>query len=183
MSRNAFGAGVHRRVLRLHHRHGDDRYAVALLERTAQLQAGAARDEELNDRDRRRSGCECFPGRAFGERHLDIKSLRLQEVLLEFRRVRVGLGEQDEELRRRVGPGGRQRGPGLGTLGQQTMCVGRAGAVAHIGPDELQLLNLQPGVQPLAAGAAARHHLPVPVLPRAQRRHGTSSIRATALML
>ena len=97
--------------MRFHHRYGDDRHAVALFEGTAQLQADAARDEELDDRDRWGSRGEGLPGRVFGERHLDIKSLRLQEVLLEFRRERVGLGEQDEELGRRLARAGANVAP------------------------------------------------------------------------
>jgi hypothetical protein len=60
--------------------------------------------------------------------------------------------------------------------------IGSAGIIGHLRTDELQLLDLVAGENPVAAVIACRDDLLVPVLPGAERRHGISSIRATALM-
>src|SRR5581483_9310626 len=121
------------------------------------------------DRHRRTSRGECLSGDAVGRRHLDVEPLGLEEELLEFSGVDIGLGELDQQ------PGGGpdwwcgQRLAHFVPLGEQPVRIRHGGTLAHLRADEPQLFYLTPAVQPVAVGVPRRYHLPVPVLPGPQR--------------
>ena len=121
------GAGFERLVAGLENRGRDHGHAVPL-EGPAQIQAGATRDEKLDDRDRRGPDGQCAQGRLSAEHHLDLESLGREEVLLQFGGVRVTLSQQDGHLSAGDGraPGGPAcSGGGPACSGGGPACSGR----------------------------------------------------------
>ena len=94
------GAGCERLVARVERRDRQARRHSGFLQTPAQLGAGSAGDEQLDHRELRQELLElerCVIGI---EGESDLVALGLQEELGELRRVRITLGEQDQEARR-----------------------------------------------------------------------------------
>ena len=159
-------AGIDRPVALGNRRHRDDVRAL-LRQLLAQVDTASTGDHEIQHDDRRLAlVVEALRLRGV-EREDHLAAFGAQQVLRQLRRERVALREQHEHtvalLRRDVPL--TLRNP----LGQDAVRVRGARARLHRPLDELQLLDLGPGVEPLPAVAAFRDDGPVPFLPRAQR--------------